>query len=68
MATPPQVVEVADELTAAEADWQIHAYGRTLHAFAVKGLNAPERGVKYSADADRRSWQAMKDFLAEVLA
>lgn len=68
MATPLQMVEVADELTAAKADWQIHAYGQTLHAFTGKGLNAPERGVKYNADADRRSWQAMKDFLAEIFA
>lgn len=68
MATPPQMVEVADEFTAAKADWQIHAYGQTLHAFTGKFANDPGRGVMYNANADRRSWQAMKDFLAEVFA
>jgi dienelactone hydrolase len=67
LAPPDDVLNVARELTDAGADWQIHAYGHTLHAFTAEGLNAPERGVQYSAVADRRSWQAMQNFLAEVL-
>lgn len=68
MATPEQMVGVATELTEAKADWQIHAYGHTLHAFTAKGANAPERGVKYDEAADKRSWQAMKNFLEELFA
>lgn len=68
MASPEQMVGVAAELTKAKADWQIHAYGHALHAFTVKGANAPERGVKYDEAADKRSWQAMKNFLEEVFA
>jgi dienelactone hydrolase len=67
MATPDSVVGVAKELTDAGADWQIHAYGHALHAFTAVGANAPERGIKYDAAADRRSWQAMENFFAEVL-
>jgi hypothetical protein len=32
------------------------------------GANAPESGVKYDANADRRSTKATDDFLAEVFA
>lgn len=68
MATPEQMIAVADELTKAKADWQIHAYGSTLHAFAVPGANMPENGVLYNASADRRSWQSLENFLTEVFA
>lgn len=68
MVPPESVVELASEMTAAGADWQLHGYGNTLHAFTHPEANAPEMGAVYSADADRRSWRSMSDFLAEVLA
>ena len=43
-------------------------YGNTLHAFTNPEANAPEMGAMYQADADRRSRQALENFLAEVLA
>ena len=57
---------LAQRLTAAGADWQIHAYGGTLHAFTRPDANDPERGIRYSATADRRSWRALEDFLEEL--
>ena len=33
MATPDSVVALAQELSAMDADWQLHAYGNTMHAF-----------------------------------
>lgn len=67
--TPPDAATaLAKELSAADADWQIHAYGGTMHAFTAPGANNPAGGVQYSADADRRSWQALGNFLAEVFA
>ncbi|UVO54059.1 dienelactone hydrolase family protein [Sphingomonas sp. SUN039] len=66
MADPAAMVGLADELTAAGADWQIHAYSGTTHAFTRKSANEPERGMNYSATADRRSWAALTDFFAEV--
>jgi len=55
------------ELTAAGADWQIHVYGGTMHAFSNPAANAPDHGTVYNAAADRRSWNSTRDFLAEVL-
>ena len=66
MATPDQVLALADELTSMGADWQIHAYGNTVHAFTNPAANDVEHGTVYSADADRRSWQSLQLFLAEV--
>ncbi|WP_310496551.1 dienelactone hydrolase family protein [Sandarakinorhabdus sp.] len=67
MCPPAATVALAAELTAAGADWQIHAYGGTYHAFTAPAANNPAGGVAYSADADRRSWQALSNFLAETL-
>jgi dienelactone hydrolase len=48
-------------------DYQIVSYGHAVHAFTdvhVDELNQP--GAKYNAAADKRSWQAMRDFFAEI--
>lgn len=65
---PETVVALAKELTEGGADWQIHSYGHTGHAFtdvALKGETVAP-GVGYEEKADRRSWQAAKNFLAEL--
>lgn len=67
MATPEQLLALAKELSAHGVDWQAHLYGGTMHAFTNPAANDPERGTVYQPDADRRSWIAMKAFLAEVL-
>jgi dienelactone hydrolase len=39
-----------------------------VHSFTEKDAgDNPARGAAYNEKADRRSWQAMKDFFAEVL-
>ncbi len=67
MATPADVEAVAKELTAAKADWQLHAYGHAMHAFTAIHAHMPERGMNYDANADRRSWASTVAFLGEVL-
>ena len=67
MAKPDSVVAIAQELTQAKADWQLHAYGGTSHAFTNPEANSPDHGLLYNATADRRSWVAMKNFLEEAL-
>ena len=66
MATPEQAVALAAELTAAGSDWQIHGSGHTVHAFTNPAANDPDRGTVYNETADRRSWQAMTNFLEEL--
>ncbi len=55
------------EMTAAEADWQLHVFGGVGHSFtnpAVDALGFP--GFNYDAIADRRSWALMLGLLEEV--
>lgn len=66
MAPPDQVVKLAEELTDLGANWQIHAYGNTVHAFTNPAANDADRGTVYDAIADKRSWQSLQLFLAEI--
>ena len=66
MATPDQVLGLTEELSAAGAAWQVLAYGGTKHAFTNPSANDPDFGTVYSPDADRRSWQSLQLFLAEI--
>ncbi|MDE0626269.1 MAG: dienelactone hydrolase family protein [Bryobacterales bacterium] len=67
MALPESVAALGAELTVGGADWQVHAYGGTMHAFTNPKASSPENGTVYSARADSRSWEAMRDFLGEAL-
>ena len=59
MATPQDVLALTAELSGMGADWQ-------LHAFTNPEANDPAMGTVYDAAADRRSWQAMQNFLQEI--
>lgn len=67
---PAKVAALANELSESGADWQLHAYGAAGHAFTdidLKDRGPLRPGVAYDSNADRRSWQAMTDFLRELL-
>jgi dienelactone hydrolase len=66
MGPPEQVLAFQEEMTRAEADWQFVSYGNTVHAFTNPVANDPNFGTVYQADTDRRSWQAMLNFLTEI--
>jgi dienelactone hydrolase len=67
MVPPELVATFKAEMNRRKADWQLHAYGHTVHAFTRPGANNPDFGTVYNASADRRSWQAMRNFFDEVL-
>jgi dienelactone hydrolase len=68
MVPPEQVLAFEEEMTAAGADWQVHAYGHTYHAFTNPEANDVDFGTVYNADADRRSWETTVNFLRECFA
>ena len=68
MVPPEQVAALQKEMTNAGVDWQIHAYGNTMHAFTNPEANDPGFGTVYNAGADKRSWIAMKNFFEEIFA
>jgi dienelactone hydrolase len=56
-----------DEMRDAGVDWQLVIYGGAVHSFTNPAAgNDKSRGNAYDPRADRRSWQAMKDFFAEI--
>lgn len=55
-----QFVGYLNEMRDAKVDHQTVVYNLNVHAFTVIG------GSQYNADADRRSWAAMKQFFAEI--
>ena len=66
---PVEMVQALErELTDAGADWQLHAYGGTMHAFTNPAANDPGHGTVFNPVAARRAWVVTKDFLDEVLA
>lgn len=68
MAKPEQFIAFQNEMTKAGADWQVHSYGHTQHAFTNPSADNPEFGMIYNASADKRSWLAMQNFLSEIFA
>ena len=65
---PPKDVAVfEDEMRSAGLDWQLVAYGGAVHAFTnPEAGNDPSKGAAYNANADKRSWIAMKYFFEEI--
>jgi len=64
---PADLAAFEKEMRDSKVDWQITFYGGAVHAFtqqSVDKLNLP--GAKYNESADKRSWQAMKNFFAEI--
>ena len=66
MVPPEQVLEFENEMSVSDADWQVHAYGGTMHAFTNPAANNPGFGTVYNPDADRRATQSIKNFFEEV--
>ena len=58
------------EMREAGVDWQMHLYGNTVHSFTnpeAAKRNRPE-AIRYSPDADARSWASLQALFEEQLA
>ena len=66
MASPEDVMNFTKEMSDAGTDWQLHAYGNTMHAFTNPDANDPDFGTVYNPDAERRALASLKDFLGEL--
>lgn len=65
---PTEVAAFEEEMRKAGADWQLVAYGGAVHSFTDWNAGSDNsKGSAYNEPADRRSWEAMKQFFAEVL-
>ena len=56
-----------DEMRAANVDWRLIKYGGAVHSFTQPMAgNDNSKGAAYNEKADRRSWEDMKNFFAEI--
>ncbi len=63
---PAEVAGFIDEMTAAQATWQMEVYGGAVHAFTNPAAGSdPAKGIAWDKDAERRSLAAMHAFFAE---
>jgi dienelactone hydrolase len=65
--TNPEVPGFQNEMRKAKVDWQMVFYGNAVHAFTDWNAgNDNSKGAAYNEKADKRSWEAMKQFFAEI--
>jgi len=63
---PEDLTAFENEMRDAKVDWEITFYGGAVHSFTQPYPGFSNPGAKYNEKADKRSWQAMKDFFAEI--
>jgi dienelactone hydrolase len=70
MIPPDQRAGFEGEMRDAGVDWQMHLYGNTVHSFTNPGAAARNmpNAIRYSPEADARSWAAMLQLFSETLA
>jgi len=65
---PKDVAAFEEEMRGGKVDWQLVAYGGAVHSFTDWNAgNDNSKGAAYHEKADRRSWEAMKQFFTEIL-
>jgi dienelactone hydrolase len=69
---PDAITAFVKSLDETKIDYQFISYAGAVHAFSNPAADqlGPANGlpIRYHAAADRRSWQHMKDFFAEIFA
>jgi len=61
---PEERAAFESEMRSAGVDWQIHLYGGTVHSFTNRqAATRNNPAMRYSEDADKRSWTAMRELL-----
>ncbi|HUA37733.1 MAG TPA: dienelactone hydrolase family protein [Candidatus Sulfopaludibacter sp.] len=64
---PPAIAAFENEMRQGGVDWQINFYGGAVHAFTQPlAGNDNSKGAAYNEKADKRSWEEMKRFFAEI--
>lgn len=65
--TPKEMAAFEDEMRKARVDWELIKYGGAVHAFTQWDAGSDNsKGAAYNEEADKRSWEQMKQFFAEI--
>lgn len=64
---PAEVAAFEEEMRKAKIDWTLVSYGGAVHSFTDWNAGSDNsKGSAYNEKADKRSWEAMKTFFAEL--
>ncbi|HEX7862708.1 MAG TPA: dienelactone hydrolase family protein [Verrucomicrobiae bacterium] len=64
---PAEEQAFEEEMRKAKVDWQLVAYGNSVHSFTDWNAgNDNSKGAAYNEKADKRSWEDMRDFFNEL--
>lgn len=66
MVVPEQVLAFEKEMVGFSVDWQVHVYGKTMHAFTNPVANDRNLGTVYSPIGEKRAFRAMQNFFCEI--
>jgi len=65
--SPQDIAALENEMRKGGVDWQLIKYGGAVHSFTQPMAgNDNSKGAAYNERADKRSWEAMKQFFAEI--
>jgi dienelactone hydrolase len=65
--SPKDLAAFEDEMRNAHVDWQLIKYGGAVHSFTDWNAGHDNsKGAAYNEKADKRSWEHMKLFFAEI--
>lgn len=65
---PEGIAALEKEMADAGVDYRRVDYPGVVHSFTVPAAgDDPSKGMAYNAEADRKSWEELKAFLAEIL-
>ena len=65
--SPQDIAALENEMRKGGVDWQLIKYGGAVHSFTQPMAgNDNSKGAAYNEKADKRSWEALKQFFAEI--
>ena len=66
MVSREDVSNFVQEMDVSNANWELISYGNAMHAFTNPDADDKDFGTVYDKQADKRSWNSMKDFFERV--
>lgn len=66
MAKPDMLAAFEQEMLGSCEDFQVHVYGRAMHAFANPKANNPDFGTAYEPRTAHRAFRTMEGFLSDL--
>ncbi len=68
LVSPEDVLAFEKEMSERNVDWQVHVYGKTMHAFTNPSANDKDFGTVYNPVAEKRAMGSMYNFLEEIFS